>query len=421
MLVTSVLGFLKGIMLAKFLGVSGYGYVGLAEVVSTYGIYVLSLGLIHGLRREIPVMRASKRYLRLAWVLSNTMGHLLFHIAYCIFLYGALIAFLPVEIQIKQLLGLSGALSVAMTLFQYGSLQWNVEERYVAYAATNALKSLLVLAFALALGMTYGFQGAILGEIIGFVLVIALMLVLKRFHVPKLSHWLQHFHWQEKSFGRFNPMAKVNRIGLPLTIQAILRSSAGNLDKIAVGMALGVTALGYYNFSLILTAVGLITANLLGLYLSPKLCRWFTESAGLTYGKRVVHLCCWGLFFIGVLCYLPFVWLLTPGMERIFPEYLEAIPLMKWMFWGALFQIFTLYDHLFSASGKVQIYLKWNLIYTLCCFILYVLLVMFKQPLIAFPIAYVGLRLMYAVVVILMSHFCIHNELENPKIQTEQA
>lgn len=421
MLVTSAMGFLKGILLAKLLGVSDFGYVSLAEVISSYGIYLLSLGLIHGLRREIPVMRANKRHLRLQWVLSNAMGHLLLHIGLCALVYAFVIVFLPLSTEVKQLLALSGGLSVAMTLFQYGTLQWNAEEHFVAYAASNALKSILVLVGAIVLGRLYGFQGAVFGEILGFSVVIFLMLCLRRYHAPRLSHWLQHLHWQEKRLGRYNPMARVNKIGMPLTAQAILRSSASNLDKIAVSMALGIAALGLYNFSVILTVVGLITTNLFGLYLSPKLCRWFAESGRFDYGKRVVHLSAWGLFLLGVACYAPFIWLLTPGMERFFPDFIEAIPLMQWMFWGALLQVFTLYDHLFSAAGRVAIYLKWNILFAVACLLTYASLALLQYPLITYPMAYVALRLVYAIAVILMSHLYIQSSSKLTQTRVGQA
>lgn len=393
-MMTSALGLSKGIVLAKVLGVESFGYVSLAEIITSYGIYILSLGILHGLRRQIPVM-LEREDARLKSVLARANTSLLVHCLMCLVVYLTFVWVYFDTAELKVFLSLTACLSIAMVFFQFGTLQLNVTQRYIEFGTMMFLKSFFVLIFTTILGYYYDFNGVVIGEIAGFMLVIVLLGFKRLFYRLETSNAFGHICLDDS-----DAMGQVNRIGYPLTGQAVLRSASSNLDKIAVGYALGVAALGLYNFSVIITVAGLLVVNMLSMYFSPKFCRQYAKKGNLTAALNLLHKFSLACVVVAVVVFPLFSSLLQPLLENYFEAYSKAYVLIMWMYFGALLHIFTLYDLIFTASGRVGLYFKLNVLLTLVVLATYAVLVLTDAALIQFVKSYVFIRLGYSLVLV---------------------
>ena len=313
-IVETLLG-LRGIALAAILGAEWFGAWSLARIGHRYA-GLGDLGLIRGLEVEASARgtsteRKAADFARatLAWFMAvfGTMSA-------C----AAVAAWLVPDDRASAVLGglALGVLIERVWLYATSFMRARGLLSHLGWC--ELVNASLHLVLTTGLAFIYGIWGAF----IGFLVAHLIGLSRTSAYVPLRPHW--------------SPprVAKLARIGFPITVSQFLYTLMTSVDRLVVGIFLGIEVLGYYAFAVAVSSFGAVIGFVFRTVLFPgvfRMARRVGPEASIDYLD---------------LALFPFAWLfapllglaalaIAPAVELWLPEYAEAVPAARiFMFIG---------------------------------------------------------------------------------------
>lgn len=241
-----LLGIAKGVLLARMIGMEGFGAYGLAVVLGAAFQFAIGLGAVEGLGAMLPrtlnePQGATKalRYLLSAGMTLFLRASPLVVVAAVGFTTAGHAAF-----ALSALLGLANALTTLPMMLTRS------QGRLFGFGWAMFLKALLTLVFAAVGAILYGPNGAILGELAG---LMAALCIIWPWQSRRLT-----LNWAEA----LTEDRLLRSQGRPLLLQGVLSVIQQNIERWAVAATLGLAGSGKYGVALLfITAVNLVHAT----------------------------------------------------------------------------------------------------------------------------------------------------------------
>jgi len=259
MATAGLIGLVKSYSFAFVLGSENFGFYNLTLVICNYLIIFFSFGLIEGLTIKLPWFYGEGKTEDIHAYMGNTfIRYFLTGIVatFAITLLGYSIGgFISIPSIVLLLGGLQAIHSGLLTLLVTDALSAG---NIVSFGKVSVLRSGSTLVFGLAGAWLYGYEGAVVGELVAIFILIFLILYRKKyiFHADSLYH----------------PDIKLGflyREGFPVLRHNLLILIQQSIDKWFILFALGIGSLGQYSFAMIIMAGFLLVHVSVGRHVGP--------------------------------------------------------------------------------------------------------------------------------------------------------
>lgn len=385
MTIASFLGFSKLLVYSKLISVTEFGIYSL--VISSYIFFVFfgGMGLPEGLLKKgsesyaVGDIKAIKAYFLAALAFSIPISG-----SAAIVLTIAIKYFSPINYEIIDILSVAVVMALATILFNLLDAFLRAQQRFLLFAVALTLKNSLAISLGYLWAIEYGVKGLLVAEITGLLVTFfALLFFLLGLQDLKL--------YKETSSGRLISN------GYKLILTLVLRNVAQFIDRWFIAGTLGVIALGYYSFSMILITIAMVLVGFLVAVQGPK---WIAELQihnSVRYlimdvNKNVLK------FAACLILVAPFFFLNIENLLVSFnPEYAETvvIKLMGIVYLAVLATVpIYLYDWVFVATSQEGYLVKANLFAVAVSVILYTGLWFTNSDIIDFALVFLIIKIL---------------------------
>lgn len=334
---SALLGLLKSLIFARVLGVEGFGYYSLVDIIVTYGIYAGSWGLLESLNREIPRLLGAGETAR-AHLLSRAAagGFVLIAAAVCLAYLLVIRLLVPAGTALFVTFSLGGVLALVNLFFMYTMLLLQARRNTLMVGLAMLGKSVLVLGVGYVLAIRAGLAGAVIGETLGVAVIVIAALAKRMLPIP--------------DFRSFRLLIPSFKLGLPMMVGNLTMNVGRHIDRIIILGALGVSLFAQYSFAGLVVLAASVAVNIAILYVTPRVS--FGVGAGLDlaeYTRRIDRLVVGGL--TGGILAFPLFFFATRFAVDVFPDFEPGVRLMRLLYVAAVLQICTLYQAVLVAGG----------------------------------------------------------------------
>lgn len=388
MTAASFLGFFKVILYAKLISVSEFGIYSL--VLSSYIFFVFfgGMGLQEGILKKgseshaVGDIKAIKAYFLAALAFAIPVSG-----SVAIMLMIAIKFSFPASYEIQDVVGVGVVMALATILFNLIDAFLRAQQKFLLFAGALALKNSIAISLGYSWAIEHGVEGLVIAEIIGLL-------------VPFFALIFLLFSPQDLTLYKGKHAGNLIKSGYKLMLAFVLRNITLFVDRWFVAGALGVIAVGYYSFSMIILTICLVLIGFVVTIQGPK---WISEmhihkdicclikDVNKTTLKMLACVILAGPFFILNIENI---------LESFHPDYAEAvvIKLFLIMYLAVLATIpIYLYEWIFVANSEEGSLVKINLLATVVSVVLYCLLWVIGSD-----ILYFGLVFLFNKILILM-------------------
>lgn len=385
MTIASCLGFSKLLVYSKLISVSEFGIYSL--VISSYIFFVFfgGMGLPEGLLKKgsesyaVGNIKAIKAYFLASLVFSIPISG-----SVAIVLTIAIKFFFPINYEIIDILSVAIVMALATILFNLLDAFLRAQQRFLLFAIALTLKNTLAISLGYVWAIEYGVKGLLVAEIIGLLVTFLVMLFFL------LSVQDLKLYKEASSCGLISN-------GYKLILTLVLRNIAQFIDRWFIAGTLGVIALGYYSFSMVLITTAMVLVGFLVAVQGPKWIADFQIHKSVHYlimdvNKNILK------FAACLILVAPFYLLNIENVLVSFnPEYSEAVVIkLMGIFYLTIFVIVPiyLYDWVFVATSEEGYLVKTNLLAVAVSVFLYAGLWYTNSDIINFALAFLFTRVL---------------------------
>lgn len=272
---------------------------------------------------------------------------------------------------------------VANNLLNGLMVEVQAAQRPVEYSACLVTKSALPVVL-LAAGFGGRLEDILLFDVSAMALVVGFLLW--RLGVPSPARVSLHH------------VRLLVREGGPFTANAAALNVANNLDKWAVGFAVGAAQLGLYAFAGQLITMGMAFASMAQIYMYPRIIAQVSSQSGnAVLGRRTLKLAAGS----GILCLIGILVVVLTGyafVPVLLPQYEAAIPLLPVLGFAAVIIGANHAEIVFRLTHHGRDYFLIQLGALLATGIVYAVLILCDAPLLHFALAFSVGRLGQALV-----------------------
>ena len=389
MTAASFLGFFKFILYSKLISVSEFGIYSLVLTSYIFFVFFGGMGLQEGILKKgsksfaVGDINAIKAYFLAALAfsvpISGSAAIVLLIAVKCVF---------PTNYEILDIFGVGVVMALATILFNLLDAFLRAQQKFLLFAAALTLKNSIAISLGYLWAIEHGVKGLVVAEITGLLVpFFALLFLLFRSKDLKL--------YKEKHAG------SLISNGYKLMLTLVLRNVAQFIDRWFIAGALGVIALGYYSFSMIVLTIAMVLIGFLVAMQGPKWISEFQIHKDICYlitdvNKTILKaLAC-------LILVAPFFFLNIENILVSFnPEYAETIviKLIGIMYLAVLVTIpIYLYDWIFVATSKEGALIKTNLLATAISVVLYFGLWFTSSDIIDFALVFLIIKILILVI-----------------------
>ena len=246
-----------GLILRRYLGLYLAGVWTALEVLPAYASYA-HLGALNAAERELPFLLGARRAGDF-----DRLKHTLFWFAHALgalLAVGLVVAAFAMRSRVERpfFVGLLvyAPLLWAQILATYYLLLFRARQRFVVLSTRQALANLIKALLTIGLGYTFGLYGVFAA------LLIATTIQLALFHTATDEHF-------ERSFDA-SLLRPLFVDGVPILIGTVAFETIRNTDRIVIGTALGLEALGVYSITQIVCQGVYYVPNALSTVMYPR-------------------------------------------------------------------------------------------------------------------------------------------------------
>ncbi len=343
MVVSSILGFAKIIVLASFFDVESFG-----DYISVYGVIIfvstfVSFGKIEETIKLYPKFFELGELAKVAGSSVSVIKVLLVRYFYFFVVLFSCFFVFDLKYSFSVLVVASIASCCISILLVYASIvraAYKIELQNKFYF----VRALLVFCFSVALGFWGGWQAALFGELLASMLTI--------FYVSRLCKSLGADPFSFWSVADADNMTsgKKDKSGLKLYLSFTLSSITLQLDKMFVNQFAGVAQAGIYGVANIFPQAAGVLVNIVSQRVGAKLIRLSVDQGTIVEQVKLVLVCLFSFFFF-VLAAAFTVFLLKniSYVEAFYSEYSVTSLIIIVAVFIALMQIYALLEFFLIA------------------------------------------------------------------------
>jgi hypothetical protein len=265
MTTASALGLIKGIAFAKVLGPTELGNYGIVLLVTQFGLYVSSWGMLSALNNQLP-LAFGRGDVDADELTDRAYGALIFSSVVTSVLYlGAVAVLRPENSGTWAALVLAAPVTVVTMLCEFHFLLLRVRRRLLPLAAMYVLRAVAAIALGVAAGAAWGFGGIVAAELAALALAIL---------AARLG-WLSALRLRRPTRDR---TLWLIRWGAPLMVSNLVITATLLSDRAFVAAVLP-EQFGQYTFASFIVVAWLAIGGMVSQAVAPQLL--FEHGAGL--------------------------------------------------------------------------------------------------------------------------------------------
>lgn len=385
MTIASFLGFSKFFVYSKLISVAEFGIYSLVISSYIFLVFLGAMGLPEGLLKKgsesyaVGDIKAIKAYFLAALAVSIPISG-----SAAIVLTIGIKYFSPINYEIIDIFSIAVVMALATILFNLIDAFLRAQQRFLLFSVALTLKNSVAISLGYLWATEYGVKGLLVAEITGLLVTFfALLFILLSFQDVKL-------YKEASSSGLISN-------GYKLMLTLVLRNIAQFIDRWFVAGTLGVIALGYYSFTMILITIAMVLVGFLVSLQGPK---WIAELQihnSVRYLIRDVNKSV--LKFAACLILVaPFFFLNIENiLVEFYPGYAEPVVTklfcILYLATLATFPIY-MYDWVFVATSEEGALIRANLVVTALSVILYASLWFINSDVIDFALLFLAIKIL---------------------------
>ena len=379
MLTASFFGFLKLIIYPKLISIEDFGIYSLVLSVYIFLVFLGGLGLSEGLLKKgsicfaIGDIKSIKDYFLRALLFSVFIAA---SIAILLIIISGI--FFINDVETLVILSLTFLLAFATILLNLIDSFIRSQQKYSLFASILALKNIISITLGYMWATSYGVAGIIFSEIVSILFVFASTLLTS----IKLS--------DIKSYNSKSATTLISN-GYKVMLTFVLRNVALMLDRWIIVAAVGVAALGYYSFSMILLTICMVLVGFVATIKGPEWISKFKIDNNINKLIINVNTVIWKSLFVLSVFGLIFLFKIEEILNSFYPKYSDSIVIsIMFIIYFSLFAIVPiyLYDWIFIATSREGLLIKINIFATASSLSLYSIVWLMSLGIVAFSWAF---------------------------------
>lgn len=324
----------KTLAYAHVLGPDQFGLITLAYMLVALGSYLATFGVQDGFAREVPILRGRQKSI------AALRGTALVSVFIGASVVGIAMSWLVVTLAGSGLpigSGWLGPFFLTSVLFNFTQIDLQVREQSAMQAGLLLAKNVCPLIIIFLTGSSWSAVDVLALEATLMLTLTAAALLLG----------------SEESCWRLDvPQAlRLSRAGMPFLGSSVAYNLSTNLDRWIVQYVFGVTSLGIYAFAMQAVTVGLVVLNITQMYQTPRWLRlWasngdhrYVLSSTMNWLRKVAGVCVIGAILALLIA--------QDIVQRWWPGYEAALPLLPWVAVGAIAVALGFFDVFFLAAN----------------------------------------------------------------------
>ena len=352
MTLASFLGFSKLFVYSKLVSVESFGVYSLVLSLYIFLVFFGGMGIQEGLLKKGSMCFATrdvnsiKAYFLRGIVFSFSITSIL-----GLFLIAISNIFIENNPTIVDLFSLGVLLALSTILFNVLDAFIRSQQKFILFAFILTVKNFIAISLGYLLAPEYGVKGLIISELISLTTVFISALI---FFIRPSDVTL----YKDKS------VFELISNGYQMMLTLVLRNISIMMDRWFIAMAVGVTALGYYSFSMILLAIAMVLVSFLVTIKGPVWVSSFQSNNDthelINNVNRVVYRAVLLLLLVSPV----FLLNISKPLQLYYPEYANDtvfdIILIIYLSLFAVIPIY-LYDWVFIATHQEGLLFKINI------------------------------------------------------------
>ena len=281
-------------------------------------------------------------------------------------------------------MGVTALMVLATILFNLLDAFLRAQQKFLLFSAALTLKNSIAICLGYLSATKYGVKGLIIAEIFGLLVPFFVLLIF-------------FIRMKDIKLYKKNNIWTLISNGYKLMLTLVLRNIAQFIDRWFIAAALGVIALGYYSFSMIILTISMVLIGFLVTVKGPKWIADFHNNKDIRHLIQDVN----KTILKALACLILVAPLLFINIENILvsfnPNYSKTIVIdIIGVVYLAIFVVVPiyLYDWVFVASSQEGTLVKTNLMATVVSIILYICLWFTSGDILDFAFAFLLIKIL---------------------------
>ena len=334
------LGALKILVFAKILGAEELAYYGLVLLVVQFGVPLSQWGIMAGLNVELPLALGrgeSDTHL----MVERGLGAVITAGLATAGIYLVVVTAIgPSDPNVSFALSFAALTTLLAILTEFAILILRAQRRLINLAGVYLTRNSLVVAFGTAAGLTWGYRGVILGEIVALVTAIGFAILVWRIDMRP--------RWPDWHMTRFLLTA-----GGPLLISVSLVTGAFLVDRGFVASVIP-SQFGQYTFASVVLVASISVQATINQVIPPRLL--FERGGGLSLTDLLQRLNRLAAKIVGagVAGFALLIAVIGLMRNTLFSEYSAALDVMPILYVGAVLGLMAIYEVELIAARRFR-------------------------------------------------------------------
>jgi O-antigen/teichoic acid export membrane protein len=341
-------------LFAALLAPAALGYLSVANNIGPYGS-IVTLGVLSGLNREIPVALGRGETARVAALVGEVSLFLVAAGGLGLMVYFVVLLRLPIgDADLRLALALGGVLGLTNLFLQLALLRLRGEARPMAFSGAFCCQKTCFILFGAAAALSGGFAPPAI-----------VMIAVNAF----LFFYLTSRSLAPAIYRPRPPreLPYLMRIGWPLMAGGLCFNLQVTLDRLFLMQVVPAHTLGVYQFASLPLSLGMVMNGVVGQYVFPRLFHRFGRDGDL---GRVLRSCTLLSVAVaaGILLACPIVvWAAGAVIERYFPQYGESVQLIVPFCLGGALVAANFFPVTLEAANRQRTVLLVSAASAVCC------------------------------------------------------
>ena len=243
-------------------------------------------------------------------------------------------------------------------------------------------------------GLYWGLKGVITAVFLSYILAIAIA----------LKFWINHIRIARLQIKEIKYLL---RIGIPLVVSTFCYTAVLSMDRLFITKYFGVFELGQYQFAYLVFIAGTALSGIVAQWIGPQI--MYNHGRGLepAMSFSLVLSLIGGIVLTLLICWYPFVLVSGFLVERFFPRYLEALPLLQIFYFAGGLTVMNLAGGMINVFNKQFLAMVWTIAVTLVLFLCYLAAARLKAPMLTFAEIFLAGQILFVVMNVGLGIWCV--------------
>ena len=243
-------------------------------------------------------------------------------------------------------------------------------------------------------GLYWGLKGVIAAVFLSYIVTIAIA----------SKFWIHHIRIARLQVKEIKYLL---RIGIPLVLSTFCYTAVLSMDRLFITKYFGVFELGQYQFAYLVFIAGAAFAGIVAQWIGPQI--MYNHGRGLEPARSfaVILSIMGGTLLTLLICWYPFVLVSGFLVERFFPRYVGALPLLQIFYFAGGLAVMNLAGGMINIFNKQFLAMMWTIAVTLVLFLCYLTAARLKVPMITFAEIFLAGQILFVVMNLGLGIWCV--------------